>query len=185
MIDWKIMAASLAALLFVSSVFVGDFGLREFFGTITEKLGEWLGNSPFGGLFTAPTSSVIDADVVSLKIYPETFTLRPDHPVNITFGTHTITDFTGDISVDYVGNVLAFDEANSQLVLEMPIETTAVEGMFIKKLVIDNEKIDVSTGDWEISSNNGSIELYDFDGIAEIDSGMIALSGNISKLVRV
>jgi hypothetical protein len=185
MLDWKIMAASLAALVFVSSVFVGDFGIRDFFGTLTERLGEWLGNSPFGGLFTAPTTSIINADTVSLKIYPDTFLLKPDHSVNVTFGRREIADFMGEIEVDYVRKRITLDEANSHLILTMPLEQTTFTGVMLKKFVVDKERIDVSTGDWEISSHNGTIELYDFQGTVEIDSRSVSFSGNITRLVRL
>ena len=185
MLDWKILAASFAALLFVSSMFIGDFAIQDFFSTVVEKIGEWLGGSPFGGMVTAPTSSVIEGNTVNVKIYPERFTIIPDNPVNITFDGKEITDFSGEIVIDYSEKKITFDESNSRLNIIIPIENTEITDLKIKKVIIHNKEIDVNTEDWDLSNKNGSIEVYDFSGIVEITTRMIELKGNMSKLVRL
>ena len=186
MLDWKILAASFAALLFVSTLLVGDFGIPNFFGDIADKLGEWLGNSPFGGMFTAPTSSsVIDSDTINVKIFPDSFVLRPDFPVNITFDKKEIISFSGEITIDYEEKRITLDQSNSQLSIIMPIENIKIHGLKLAKLLIQEKGLDASTGNWEIKTENGSIEIYDFSGIGEITSRSIELDGNITKLIRL
>lgn len=184
MLDWKILAASFAALLFVSSMLVGDFGVRDFFSTVVEKLGEWLGNSPFGGLFTAPTS-IMNVDTINLKLYPDLFVLKPDSSVNISFDKKEVVNFVGEITVDYNNKKIILDEINSPLNIVIPIETTRISGLKLKKLLVKDIKIDVSAGEWEISNDNGSIEIYDFSGLGEIDVNRIQLEGNITRLIRL
>ena len=186
MLDWKILAASFAALLFVSSMLIGDFAITDFFADIAEKLGEWLGNSPFGGMFTAPTqSSVINTNIIDVSIYPDTFILKPDYPVNMSFNEKEITGFMGDIIIDYDEKKITLDESNSQLNIVMPIENVEIHGLILKKLLIQEKGIEANTGNWEIQTDNGTIEIYDFSGFGEISSESIHLEGNITKLIRL
>lgn len=186
MLDWKILAASFAALLFVSSLLIGDFAIKDFFTGIADKLSEWLGNSPFGGMFTAPTpSNVISTDSINVKIIPDTFTLKPDLPVNVSFSGKIITDFSGEILVDYNENEVILDESNSNLNIVMPVETIEIHGLNMKKLLIQNTGIDADTGNWELATDNGTIEIYDFSGSGEIGLRSIDLVGNITRLIRL
>ena len=57
MFDWKILAASFAALLVVSSVLVGGFGFTDILGTLSD----WMGESPLSGLVTAPSRGAMRA----------------------------------------------------------------------------------------------------------------------------
>ena len=185
MLDWKILAASFAALLFVSSMLVGDFAIRDLFTTVSEQLGEWLGNSPFGGMFTATKPQVTDADVIDLEMRPETFTLIPDQPVNISFDSGEITDFSGSIDVNYETKVIILDETNSDLIIKMPLETIKISGLSITKMDLKDIDLDLTTGSWDLTSKNGSIEIHGFLGTGEITPSMIIMQGNVTKLVRL
>ena len=185
MLDWKILAASFAALLFVSTLLIGDFGIGDFFTTVSEKLGEWLGNSPFSGMFTTTKPVVTGPDTINVRIQPETFVLRPDQPINISFDNREITGFSGTITVNYTDNRIIFDESNSDLSMTMPLETIKIEGLAFRKLDITEMQMETEAGEWDFSTENGSIEIHDFFGTGEITPKAIEIKGNISKLVRL
>jgi hypothetical protein len=185
MLDWKMLAASLVAIIFVASLLIGDFAIKGLFSGVGDGLGQWLGNSPFGGLFTAPTAQGTSASTISLKFRPDSFTIKPDSPVNMTFEWGDMKMFSGEIIVDYEGKTMLVRESNSQLGLTMPLQSVKIHGLKSKKLVIQNSVIDMTADRWIIASENGSVEVYDFSGTGYISSGVIALDGNITKFTRI
>lgn len=179
MIDWKILAASFAALLVVSSLLVGDFGIRDFFSGIVERIGELLGTSPFGGMFSTPSAGHAEID---LDIYTETLILQPALPVNITSGGVTIEGFEGAISVSAAEESAVFEEkaANTRITFRLN-QSVLVQGLSMGSLVISNARFELTSNQSRIDSDNATIELYNFAGSGTIYRTRINLRGNVSR----
>ncbi len=184
MMDWKILAASFAALIFVSSLFVGDFAIKDFFSTLVDKIGEWVGSSPFGGMFAAPTHPSSGTQEIELKMYSQNLVINPEYPVNISFDNNEMTGFLGTLEINYIKRNIELGEDKTNLRITIPLKDISIEGLTFKKFTINNAKIDVHTDRWDISSENGSVELYDFSGFGEINNEMIVFKGNVTKIQR-
>jgi len=180
MLDWKILAASFVALLVVSSVLLGGFGIGEFFSDLINKIGEWLGSSPFGGFLSAPTTETKQIDIM---LYPANLSLLPDSIVNISTDAVTLTNFKGEINMDFKDKTLIFKESGSSLTVEVPLEGITVSDLQIKKMSFENLIFDVKP---DITGGNGSIEIHDFLGKGIITTRGVGFQGNVSKMtVRI
>lgn len=176
MLDWKILAASFVALLVVSSVLLGGFGIGEFFSDLINKIGEWLGSSPFGGFFSTPTAKTKEIDIV---LYPANLSLKPDSSINVSTDMITLTNFKGEISTDFENETLIFKESDSSLIVEIPLERITIPDLQIKKMSFENVRFDMKPN---ITGENGSIEIYDFLGKGIIAVGSVEFQGNVSKM---
>jgi hypothetical protein len=182
MIDWKILAASFAALVLISSVLVGNVGGGNVFTDLFSKISEWFGSTPFSGFLVAPGP---DAEKVNIKIYPERITLVPESKVNLTLNDVEVRDFSGEISIDLGENEAFVKESGSSLTMALEIDEILIEGVVNKRLVIENTKLEVSSGTWNIKTNNGSMEFYDFSGDVLVSPSVIELNGNVTKIERL
>lgn len=176
MLDWKILAASFVALLVVSSVLLGGFGIGEFFSDLMNKIGEWLGSSPFGGFFSTPTAGTKEIDIV---LYPANLSLKPDSSINVSTDAVTLTNFKGEINADFEDEVLIFRESGSSLTVETPLKRITIPDLQIKRLSFENIRFAVKPN---ITGENGSIEIYDFLGRGTITVGTVEFQGNISRM---
>ncbi len=177
MIDWKILAASFAALLVVSSVLVGDFGIRDFFSGLVEKITELLGGSPFGA-FSIPGAGHAEID---LNLYPENITFQPDGPVNITSESITIENFQGSVTTGAAQESAVFEESRGFRITMQLNNNITIHGLSIGKLSVPNVKFELTSNQSRIDSESGLIELYNFAGDAVIQRNHIALKGNVSR----
>ena len=181
MIDWKILAASFAALLVVSSLLVGDFGVRDFFSGIVEKISELFGSSPFGGMFSMPSAGHAEID---LDLYTGNLTLQPSLPVNITSAGILIEGFEGFITADInEGNALLEQKSVRTRITFRLDQPVVVQGLSIGKLVVSNTRYELSSNQSEIDSENATIELYNFAGNGTIYKTHLNLRGNVSRVM--
>ncbi len=178
MLDWKILAAGIAALILVAAFVAGD-SQTNFLSDIINRIGGFLGSSPFGGLF----SSTEEPQPVDIIIYPENLSLHLDKN-NITLNSIELSEFTGDVSIDFSNKKISLSQKGSQLKLTAPIEKVTIEGLKIPKLLAENMRLEVVSGKYNITSNNGTIEVFNFFGQATITPQNIELMGNVTKIER-
>ena len=95
MLDWKILAASMVALLVISSLFIGGGGVRDSLSSILDKISEYLGTSPFSGFLTSDNNvEAVGDKPVSLLLSPDTLTLNSLELENTRF--HIEPDLSTD-----------------------------------------------------------------------------------------
>lgn len=176
MLDWKILAASFVALLVVSSVLLGGLGIGDFFSDLINKVGEWLGSSPFGGFLSAPRAETKEINIV---LYPPNISLAPDSTVNISTDAVTLTDFKGEINADFKDRTLVFRESGSSLVVETELKTLVIPNLRIKRMEFENLIFDIKP---DITGGNGSIEIHDFLGKGTITARGVEFQGNVSGM---
>ncbi len=181
MLDWRILAASFAGLLFVSSMLIGGSGITDFFSNIINTIGEWFGSSPFGNVFSAPARA--SNENVDITLYSPVFTLKPDSDINISTDEITLIGFNGDVIANFQNNTLTFKQSNTPLTINTALQETHITNLRLDKLLIENMQLKLKSGKWNITSGNGSVEIYDFYGTALITTDNIILKGNVSRLV--
>jgi len=176
MLDWKILAASFAALLVLSSVLLGAFGIGDFLAGAAEKARELLGGAPFSGLFTGRGSP---EQQITLTLFPENFTLVPDSAVAITIGDIQLNDFAGEIGIHFDSNKLILEEKESSLSISLPITETEIEQVSLASLKLENAVFDVGP---TISTDNGTFELTHFSGTVTVTEKNVEFFGNVSSI---
>ena len=176
MLDWKIVVASFAALLFVSSLLLGGLGVGDTFSDILDNIGQWLDSSPFGGFFSVPSKQTSSIDVI---LYPSELTLNPDAEINLNLDQFELSNFKGGITADFVNNTLVFEEDSSSLKISMPLSNITIEELRINALLIDGMKFIIVP---DVTAENCSMEMYDFYGTGLITGEHIELMGNASRV---
>lgn len=171
MLDWKILGATFAALLVVSTLFIGGFGIEDFFSDIFEKLSEWLGTSPFGT--TSRTT------YVEFILYPKELSFTVEKPVNITLDSFKVENFLGDVSISFINDTISL-QSNSLVI------NTHTQNLIIHTLQLKNLKalckFQVFGPSSNITSENGSIEIYNFLGTLSLSNHTLYFSGNTTRI---
>ena len=177
MIDWKILASAFIALLVVSFILLGGFGLGGLFSGGINAIGEWFGSSPFGGFLS---SQETDTKSVTVRLFPSNITLKPDDEVVIEAGTMNLTGFRGHMQMDFEGNAAVLAEDNTKLKVTIPLEGVKISGLRLAKLSLSGMKFTVEPN---VTTSNGTIRITGFSGSASTTADALELRGNISKLV--
>ena len=174
MFDWKILAASFAALLVVSSVLVGGFG----FSDVLDQLQDWMGESPLGGFVSAPIRSSRAATVV---IYPETFQFSLTG-ADFTSGQSEFTDFTGDVRANLTSDELTFLAKDSSFSVTQPLTEITFDKVILGKLSLEDTEFHVISHDLDTSSRNATLEVIDFSGSITLTADNVQMDGNVSSV---
>lgn len=177
MLDWKMLVAGVAALVIVA-LLVADSG-TNFFSGVLGRIADFLGSSPFGNLFSTPQ----ETQEAIITLYPENLSLSLDKS-NVTLNSISLSSFTGSMHMDFSAKKATLQETGSQLRISTALEQAKVEGLKIPKLLMENVKLDVSSGKYNISSTSGTLEIVNFIGTADIYPSYIILSGNVTRLDR-
>lgn len=171
MLDWRILAASFAALLIVSSVLIGGLGFTD----VIDKVRDWLGGSPFGGFVEFPEAGSKEATII---IYRTPFSFSPSAGINATIGDAVMTDFSGTVSADFTDLKLTFAEGG--FAVSFPISNITLEDVSISRISLDVSDFAVKNEDLETSAENGTLEISDFAGRIEFRDTRATLIGNVS-----
>ncbi len=176
MLEWKILAAAFSALLVVSMVIVGNSGIKDAFGGIVGKLTDWLGGTPIsipGG--KSGTSQV------SITLYPKNFTLKPESKLNLTLGESYFENFNGDVSFDFQAGRISLQEKSTSFVVFSPIQNFTIPDLRISKLSLKEMKFLVHA-QTDITNENGTLDIQNFQGSFSVANSSIILSGNVTKI---
>jgi hypothetical protein len=151
--------------------------LSDFFDMIKR----WFESSPLGNLFTAPVKRV---EMIKLSFYPETFEFNAQDFVNISTGTGEILNFKGGVSVDMNSKSVTLKETGSSLVVNEKLGVINVYSMKLNALELKGMKLVLASGNWNETTENGSVTINDFLGTGTIKEGLIELDGNVSRIVK-
>ncbi len=149
--------------------------LSDFFDTIRR----WFESSPLGNIFTAPVKRT---EAVKLSFYPEIFEFGAADYINITTSTGEIANFKGSISVDMPKKTATLEETGSSLIIREGIGEIAIDGLRLSSLELRGMKLALSSGNWNETTENGSVAVNDFLGRGVIREGFIELEGNVSRI---
>lgn len=182
MLDWKILAASVAALLIASTILVGTSSAQGFgfdFNDFFKGIEEWLKSSPLGGLFQAPVASVYPVDIV---LEPNAYVLKTGSDTNLTIDTMNINNFNGDIGADFEEKSIVFKQSNTDLSIRMPLQNITIDNIEIDKIFLENTNFMVTYNQLDTKGENATIEMSDFSGQVLFNLFSIELHGNVSMV---
>ena len=176
MFDWKIMAASFAALLVVSSVLVGGFGFTD----ILDTFKDFLGDVPFEGLVTSPLgggaskSAMVSfrADSLSLDLERAEFTAD----------STSFTDFSGNLQANLTNDVVSLSQIDTDLKISIPLTEVIIQEASLDSLSLADTSFTVSSDSLETSGSNTSLDITGFSGQIKVTSDIVELSGNFSSV---
>jgi hypothetical protein len=174
MFDWKILAASFAALLVVSSVLVGGSGFTDIF----DRLRDFLGGSPLSGLLTAPVGGSRQA---SVTITQDTMALALESHGFKVYEAE-FKDFSGTMNVDFGAEALAFSPSGSSTQVSFPLKAMALEDIKISSLDLEETDFMVVSDGLETSGKEAGLVIRNFSGSITILEGSVRLSGNFTSI---
>jgi hypothetical protein len=148
--------------------------LTDFFDMIKK----WFESSPFGNIFSMPVKRT---ERVRMTFYPQAFEFDVTEGVNVSSNETSILDFRGTISVDMPNNLMSSKSSESPIVINQIIGEITIEGLKINVLDIKGMKLELTSGNWTETADNGSITIRDFLGMGIVRKGSIELEGNVSK----
>ena len=151
--------------------------LSDFFNMIKK----WFESSPLGNLFSMPVKRI---ETIKLSFYPESFEFNVEDFVNISTSEIEISNFKGLMSIDIEGKIMVLKEAGSSLSIKETIGTINIGGLRIGSLELKDMKLALVSGNWNETTENGSIMIKDFLGKGLVKEGVIELEGNVSKVIK-
>jgi hypothetical protein len=177
MLDWKIIAAGVVALLFISSIFIGEFGVRDFLSDIVGKIGEWLGGSPFSGVFSTPKAKESN---IKIQLFPQDFALSPNEEYDVIVGDMNLSSFQGDMNIFFNTSKIELIQATSEFKVTFPLENVEVHGVNLKTLALEETKFTIEPN---ITTDSGNLDMSDFLGSAIVNDDSIIFEGKASRLL--
>ncbi len=151
--------------------------LSDFFGMIKS----WFESSPLGNIFNAPVKRT---ETIKLGFYPESFEFNAAEPVNMSTNSSEISNFKGSVSVDMKNKVVVMQETGTSLLIKESLGTISVNGLKLTSLELKDMKLVLTTGNWNETTEKGSVSLNDFLGTGTIKDGLIEIEGNVSRVVK-
>lgn len=151
--------------------------LSDFF----EMIKKWFESSPLGNLFSMPVKRI---EMIKLSFHPESFEFDSNDFVNISTNTSEVLNFKGNIGIDMGNKILVLKESGSTLSIKETLGTINIEGLKLNSLELKDMKLALTSGNWNETTENGSVTIKDFLGNAVVKEGVIELEGNVSKLIK-
>jgi hypothetical protein len=176
MLEWKILAAAFSALLVVSMVLVGNSGIKDMFGGIVGKITDWLGGNPISLPGGKPGSNP-----VTITLYPKNFTLKPEAKLNFSLGESSFENFNGEVSVDFSTGKISLQEKGSSFSVSSTIQPFAIQDLKISRLQLKEMKFTVMSQS-NITSENGTLDIQNFQGVFSIGNSTVSFQGNVTKI---
>jgi len=177
--DWKIMAASFAALVIVSSVLLGGFGLGDFFSDIINTIGNFLTASPFGGIAESSPASGI---AVTLVFYPDEFVLSTEHGVNASINGISMEMFDGEIFVDYEDGSIVMNPKETGMSIKTELQEFLLEGIRLSELSVEDTGFEITENETGKTTGTGTIRIYGFEGNFTVRTEGIEFDGRVSSV---
>jgi len=75
-------------------------------------------------------------------------------------------------------------QKNSDLVIQLKTENLTINNIRINEISLENTKLNLVSGNWNETSENGSIMIKNFVGKAFISRNKIEMTGNVSSLEK-
>lgn len=178
MFDWKIIGASAVALVFVSTVLLGNFGITGLISDVFGDAGEWITDSPLTGIFPSSSGKIGD---ISIHYFSKKITLSPSTSINILSGDTNITGFSGDISIDLEKNEIILIDPKTSLEINLGMHETIFSNVKLSKLLQEDADFRVEP---DIGVIGGTLEMKNFQGEITVPetADKIIFNGTVSNL---
>jgi hypothetical protein len=171
----------LVVALFLSVVIAPAVRAEGLLSDIFNSIKGWFESSPLGNIFTSPVKRT---EVIRLGFYPETYEFTPTDFVNVSTNTSGLSNFKGTISVDLKNKISTFKESGSTLLIRESIGEISIDGLKLASIDLKGMKLALFSGNWNETTENGSVTLNDFLGKGTIKEGYIEFEGNASRVNR-
>ena len=176
MLDWKILAASFAALLFISSALIGGVGIGDTFSGIMDKISQWLGGS------SVSLSTPVETQEVEILITPNILILPIEKDTTINIDSVTMKDFKGEVIVDYENELVTF--MSEEMEISTPLQEIKIRKTSINKLILEEIEIEIIHDEWTEKTEKRKVEIMEFSGDIEIGTDKISLKGSVSNIAK-
>lgn len=176
MLDWRILAASFVALVFISGLFITGFGIKDFVTDIGEKIGEWTGSSPFGGFFSTTPKKIHQIEIV---LYPESIQIASQTPVDISSDSLNLENFQGTINVSFSEKNVILKEEQTELKVELMLSRMEIDNIKLASFTTGNISFEIKP---DIKTSRGALDMTDFSGTSLLDEKSMTFIGNVSML---
>jgi hypothetical protein len=173
MIDWKI-AAGAVVVIAAFSLLAGGLGMGSFFSGITGQIGQWLQNSPFSGFFSPPTAG---SKAIDITLYPSNLTLKFSR-MNLTILSTSVQDFKGTLDIRFQDKNVVLKPENSEMKITTDLRPFVINNLQLNDLLLENMRFETEN----IKEQNGTVEIFGFNGSAYISPDNIVFSGNATNL---
>ncbi|MBI4182346.1 MAG: hypothetical protein HY520_05255 [Candidatus Aenigmarchaeota archaeon] len=175
MLDWKILAASLVALLVISSLFLGAFGIQDFFGGIAEQIGRYTGADPLANL---PAGDAPEEEpTLTLVLRPASFALTPSAPATIRSGETVISGFAGDMAFSFQNQTATLRSKDIQIAF--PLVSVEVTSLRLARLQAEAVPFSLPP---DVAADEGALDLRGFSGRATATPEGLTLEGSADSL---
>jgi len=131
------------------------------------------------GIFSSKPSNM----EISLTFYPGDFNLNYEDSINISSETAGIDNFRGTFEIKPSEGFM-LKQKNSDLVIQLKTENLTINNIRINEISLENTKLNLVSGNWNETSENGSIMIKNFVGKAFISRNKIEMTGNVSSLEK-
>ena len=177
----KAIAAVLLASLIVSLSIAPGVRAEGMLSNFFNAIKQWFESSPIGNIFNAPVKR---AETIKLSFYPETFEFAAQEPINISSEGMEISNFKGAVAVDMPNKMLTLKEASTSLMVQKKIGEITLREIRIASLELSGMKLVLAYGNWNETTENGTIKIADFLGTGTIKDGMVEIEGNASRIIK-
>ncbi len=167
--------------LFLSMMFAPVVKAEGLLSDFFEMIKKWFESSPLGNLFAMPVKRI---ETMKLSFYPESFEFNAEDFVNITTKESEISNFKGNMNVDMGNKIMVLKESGSSLSIKKTIGIINIHDLKLNSLELKDMKLILTSGNWNETTENGSIVVKDFLGNVFVKEGVIELEGNVSKLTK-
>ena len=177
----KRVAALVLIALFVTAAMAKPARAEGLLSDFFSMLKKWFESSPLGNLFSMPVKRM---EAIELTFYPDVFELVAEEFVNVSTESSEIENFRGVLSLDTGTKTLTMKESGTPLFIKQSTGTINVYGLKLASMELRNMKLVLTSGNWNETTENGSLVIKDFLGNALIKEGMIKLVGNVSRVIK-
>jgi hypothetical protein len=177
----RVIAVVFAAMLFATVLTAQEARAEGLLSDFFNMIKKWFESSPLGNIFSMPVKRI---EEIKLVFYPESFVLNVNDFVNLSTNTSEISNFKGSIEIDMRNNLLVMKEEGSSLSVKERLGVINIKDLKIGSLDIKETKLALISGNWNETTENGSIVITDFLGNALVREGSVELEGNVSKILK-
>ncbi len=170
----------MVTLLIVTSILPTHARAEGLLSDFFKMIKRWFESSPLGNIFSMPVKRI---EEIKLVFYPKNFTIAANNYVNITSNTTEIINFKGKVYMDMANKYMLLS-SNSPLKIKQKLGEIRMSGVNIGSMEISNMKLVLMSGNWNETTENGSLTIKDFLGECIIKTDHIELHGNASKIIK-
>ncbi len=162
--------------LLTSTVFAAEIEITDLISDIIGKITDWLKTSPLTSLISSTAGKTKAVHVI---IYPDTFSMTPEKPVNILVNNITFEGFGGTINTSFPYEETVLYDSKTSLKVTLPLTQIDITGLSIKQLSASNMKVNIKPN---MTAEDSSVELNSFTGSCSITPEYVEFIGNVTSL---